>query len=311
MPTETPRSEPVETDTLEEMKALEEVIAPFITPWRALTTNVELYILDQESELVGQHFGEKFQQLHIHTDMAPPAYHVAVGLCSLNRTSSEELANWAAQVATKLEPGGIMALGGHNPEHPEIHSNGIHPEVAAEALISAGFARVRVLRTSQPQASPRYLTALYSMGRRYCIIAQKPATGLKFDVFSSVFSKRVPESPKKRLYAAEAAFIHHLEHENAQLKMEIEEIKRDMHAMQRTLNRATRRRGLRKLAYILKTKARTLFKSNNTKDQNCSSTKSVSTLKNSLEVKALKSDVSNPIPLSSREIALRTHLFSK
>jgi ribosomal protein S6 len=293
------------------MKALEEVIAPFITPWRELTANVGLYILDQESELIGQHFEEKYQQLHIHTGVASPAHHVALGLCSLNRTSSEELANWAAQVATKLEPGGIMALGGHNPEHPEIHSNGIHPEAAAEALINAGFARVRVLRTSRSQTSPRYLTALYSMGRRYSIIAQKPATGLKFDVFSPVFSKRVPESPKERLYAAEATFIHRLEHENAQLKIEIEEIKKNMHAMQHTLSRATRRRGLRKLAYILKTKARTLFKSNNTKDQNCSSTELVSTAENTSEVKALKSDASNPIPLSSREISLHTHLFSK
>ena len=309
MPNDLLHRTPGAVHALEEMKALEDAITPFISPWSCLVKDVRLHVLDQGSQLVGRHFEEKLQGFRISNDMVPQPSHIVLGLTSLNQTSAETIANLATDITTKMEAGGILALGGPNPEHPEIHDDGLHPEVAAEVLRKAGFARVRVLRPSTNHTEPGYLTTLYAMGRYCAVIAQKPATGIDFDVFSPAFAKHLCADPKARVYEAQAALINRIESENSLLKNKIGKIEEELHVMQRALNRATRRRGLRKLAYTLKTKGKALFPRNDMAPIEESGSDIALTSPKKETEKTVKMDASNPVPLSSHEIAVRTRLF--
>lgn len=289
-------------------------VLPFVIPWLGLNPDVEVLSLDaipsdrdtqntdipasntQDTDAPGagaQGWAPLLAGLGIPLvrapDPLPQGCAVLTGFDLLDRLTPEALGVWATQAAKALCPGGLVLLGGTF-QHP------YHAERQLQILEEKGFSRSRLILSAPQGAGHPLVLALDATGQRYAIVAQTPAHGKAFDVFSPAFLA-APVSPLRTrasqiqthwedsIYAhvnTEVTVLHgrisHLDERMTHLdahqtgttdalrqRAEAAEQRTQEQAGQITalqeaitrLERATRRRGLRKLVYQVKKKLRT------------------------------------------------------
>lgn len=264
--------------TLAATLAVQSAALPFVQVWKGLDPALEVVSLETPQNgwkqlLAGQGIG-----LREGADQIPQATAVATGFDRLDTHTAETLESWAVEARRTLRPGGLLVLGGANPEHPQSGHQGLFPAAAVRALSQAGFARVCLIRPVLTPGDTSLSSALYGGCEAYAAVAQTQAFGKAFDVFSPVFLETSTASPTDSLRRAEEAFLGRIGHVEAILNVRItdtenaalerlrhtettlqnqhEEIAR-LHETIGALTHLTRRRGLRKLVHRIKQKWRT------------------------------------------------------
>ncbi len=200
--------------------AVQSAVLPFARVWKTLDPALQVVSLESPQEswrqlLAGQGIG-------LSEDTVPPSQEAAVltGFGMLDTHDADTLESWAAETLPMLRPGGLLVLGGANPEHPQSGHRGLFPAAAVRALRQAGFARVRVIRPGPPAGDTSLSSAFHGGSETYAVVAQTEAFGKAFDVFSPVFLDASATSPQDNLRRAEDALqgrIHHATSLNARI----------------------------------------------------------------------------------------------
>lgn len=301
--------------------ALYSAALPFVMPWKTLEPHLEVVSLDGvepawERLLAGQDIG-----LRQGSDQVPRDCMVATGFDKLDGLTPQTFRPWAAAAVLALRPGGLLVLGGGDPQSSLRGDGGLAPAEAARILRAAGFARVRLLHPPLHPEDTSLLSALHGAGERYAVVAQTAATGKAFDIFSAVFATAPLQPQQDRLRRAEASLHHQMHHSihqvEANLRQRLDQAETALHAQRLEIavlhaalaevTRLTRRRGLRKLIYRLKQKWR---------DRRPESTPSdilsdqATTPEGAHQPTAPAGQPpSDPVPLSAREADVRHKLF--
>lgn len=293
--------------------ALQTAALPFILPWKGLVQGLDVVSLGPAPEgwkrlLAGQGIALRESS----RDAVPQGCRVASGFDRLDGLTESDLAAWAKAALEALTPGGILVLGGTEPEMAPAGQAALSALRAAHLLEAEGFARTRVLSPAAPF---------------YAVVVQAPARGAAFDVFSPVFLATPPPAESTALARSEAALHqrlqqleHHLQRRadrteadlrdqlqraEARLNDQAQEIE-GLRATIAALQRLTRRRGLRKLAHKIK-QARRKDKEAAALPPAPASTPPAAALPAPTE--HTTPPPANPTPLSARETALRAQLF--
>lgn len=324
--------------TSADVMALKSAALPFVMPWKDLDPHFEVVSLDAATEgwnilLAGQGI-----RLRSGSDDVPEGCSVATGFERLDALTPDALGIWASKVVHAFRPGGLLVLGGTNPEHNETCKDGLFAAEAAQIIKKSGFARVRVIHPASTSDDTSLFSALYGMGSKYVIIAQTQAYGKPFDVFSTVFADTPTFSAEDRFRYAEAALHHRIEHGQASLHDRVTHAEAalhdrithaevvlhdqsceitELHAAIARLEHATRRRGLRKLAHKLRQKWRARRRTDDVHPLSSATVADSSTTaapdQGVVPTTELGRETSihpsDPVPLSSREITIYTRLF--
>ena len=181
--------------------ALQTAALPFILPWKGLVQGLDVVSLGPAPEgwkrlLAGQGIALRESS----RDAVPQGYQVASGFDRLDGLTESDLAAWAKAALEALTPGGILVLGGTEPEMAPAGQAALSALRAAHLLEAEGFARTRVLSPAAPF---------------YAVVVQAPARGAAFDVFSPVFLATPPPAESTALARSEAALhqrLQQLEH---------------------------------------------------------------------------------------------------
>lgn len=337
------------TSTNLDSLAVQSTVLPLILPWLDIDPNLQVISLDPTPN--GWDTLLKAQGIALRNgiddDMGDCS--VITGFDALDALDEAGVERLAADLLRRLKPGGILVLGGHNPEHPTLGAAGLLPARAADTINRTGFARSRVLIPALTPGDKSLSAALCGMGRRYAIAAQVPAQGKAFDIFSFAFAAAAAHSVPQRLRAAEAHLQTRITDGDSRLEArlvsaetalqaqvniltsqlqehatelsrktaEIEQLSEDLQSLHRKLVRATRRRGMRKLAYdIRKTFKRTAdaltSAPQDTPDTPPSAPAQTQADPQSGETVSPPQAGSvprDPTPLSPRDIGLRARLF--
>lgn len=304
--------------------ALYSAALPFVMPWQTLEPHLEVISLDGvepawERLLAGQGI-----DLRQGSDQVPEDCTVAAGFDKLDGLTPQTFKPWAATAVLALRPGGLLVLGGIDPQSG-LGGGGLAPAEAARILLAAGFARVRLLYPPLHPEDTSLLSALNGSGERYAVVAQTAATGKAFDIFSTVFATAPLHPQQDRLRRAEAALHHQMHHNTHQvetnLRQRLDQAETalheqrleiaGMHAALAEMTRLTRRRGLRKLVYQLKQKWRARRPEKTPPavqpDQTALPADTYQpTVPSGQELARPSAD---PMPLSAREAAVRHQLF--
>lgn len=283
---------------------------PFVLPWKARVQDLDVVSLGPAPEgwkrlLIGQGIGLR----ETTADRLPQGCRVASGFDRLDGLTETAFATWAEAALTALAPGGILVLGGTEPQMAPAGQPALSAARAAHLLEAAGFARARVL----PPAPPFY-----------ALVAQAPARGAAFDVFTPVFlgtptpaestpeaqaaraRRQLEEQLEARARQAEADLRDRLQRAEARLQDQAAEID-GLRATIAELQRLTRRRGLRKLAHKIKQARR---KGKEAPALPPTPTPSAAPAGPAATGQATPPPA-DPAPLSAREAALRAALFDK
>ncbi|KIN69846.1 hypothetical protein Z946_212 [Sulfitobacter noctilucicola] len=262
---------------------------PFVMPWKTLAPALEVVSVDPASDVLWARLLEG-QGIPLKTGSGPLPQDCAVitGFGRLESGTPHTLASFVAQATQALRPGGLLVLGRAPRHQMQDGDTGITPADAIRILKDAGFARLRMIHPAPPPPDDTGFCATMDSRDTCLIVAQTQAYGKAFDVFSPVFCT-TPVAPEPdymvHLKQAQAAWhdrLHHVEsslqdrinvlndrlsHSTQEMQHTLEERIRaateaqaaDIAELRGTitrLERLTRRRGLRKLFYKLKQKAR-------------------------------------------------------
>jgi hypothetical protein len=318
--------------TSKDAMVVQGAILPFVMPWQGLDPNFEVVSLDVGPQewatlLAGQGIG-----LRIGSDLVPKDCSVATGFDTLNTMTPQALGTWASEVVQVFRPGGLLVLGGTNPDHPESRNKGLFPTEVVQILKKSGFARVRVIQPISSSEEASLFSALYPNSKIYAVVAQTEAYGKAFDVFSAAFSdapvfplqdcfRHAEAALNHRIHRSEAAALRvcaeHItlraraEHVEAILQDQRHEITQ-LRAVLARLQRTTRRRGLRKLIHKVKQKWHASHQPNvplPSFPHKVDAPLSVHPLPTP-PVHQVPTQSANPAPLSSCETAIHERLFS-
>ncbi|WP_292294853.1 hypothetical protein [Marivita sp.] len=329
-------------------------ILPLILAWQGLDSAVDVLSLDAEPSGLDGLLAAQGITLRKSMNETHDGWSVITKFDACDALSLDDLEAWASETLHHLKPGGLLVLGGTVPEHAALHRPDAHasPEETAQVIHGAGFARARVISPDLAPDDRSLYSALYGASRKFAVVAQKHAFGKTFDVFSPGFLqisslsasrrfKHAEEELHGRIHSGEVGLkqrINHLDttfHTRASafegalsqaqtsLRNQAEEIARlhnELEALRVTLKRATRRRGLRKLAYEIKKKLKlksdvqrpsgtappTSAPEKATAVQETQSTDRLSRQNGQTTLAPVE-----PISLSAREIALRNRLFDE
>lgn len=337
--------------------AIQLEILPLVMSWKHLDGVVEVLSLDANQNgwdvlLAGQGIN-----LYKSIDETRE-WSVITKFDACDVIAPDSLKAWASENLQSLKPGGILILGGTLPEHGAFTRDQAHasPETVAQIIHDVGFARARVISPDLAPNDRSLYSALYGASRKFAVVAQKHAFGKAFDLFSPVFLqmsslsaskrfKRAEEELHARIHSSEARLNNritrldtkfhaktcalqetlsgHINQAQATLRDQAEKIAQlhtELEALRVELKRATRRRGLRKLAYEIKKKLKLkseVSSSSGTTPQTNSSEKATS-LQDTQPVDRIgrRNDQItqppiDPVPLSAHEIALRDRLFDE
>lgn len=316
--------------------AVQSAVLPFARVWKTLDPALQVVSLESPQEswrqlLAGQGIG-------LSEDTVPPSQEAAVltGFGVLDTHDADTLESWAAETVPMLRPGGLLVLGGANPEHPRFGHRGLFPAAAVRALRRAGFARVCVIRPGPPPEDTGLSAALYGGSEAYAVVAQTEAFGKAFDIFSPVFLDASARSPQDNLRRAEDALLGRIHHAEARLSARVAQIETALTDQRREtgnlrediarlreknaeLTRLTRRRGLRKLVQRIKLKWRgrraeqppppDLPQKMTAQSPASSEPAAAPAAPLSAPVARTAAPPADPVPLSPREAALAARLF--
>ncbi|KIN70143.1 hypothetical protein Z945_3746 [Sulfitobacter noctilucae] len=269
--------------------AVQSAVLPFVRVWQALDPGFEVLSLESPPDgwkqlLTGQ--GIALREGAGAAGNIPPDTAVVSGFAVLDAHDAQSLESWARKALSALRPGGLMVLGGCNPDPLRASQRGLLPVAAEQALSAAGYARVCVIRPDINLGENSLSAALFGGSEAYAVVAQAPAFGKDFDVFSPVFLEVSSATPRALLRRAEDALLGRINHAEARLHDRIthvdttfqerlqhsetalrEQLEHAENALQdrqadiehlrqiiAELQRLTRRRGLRKLVHRFKQK---------------------------------------------------------
>lgn len=291
---------------------LQTAALPFILPWKGRDPALEVVSLGAAPEGWERLLGGQGIASRGGAGEVPAGCRVAAGFDRLDSLTETTLATWAEAALAAFDPGGILVLGGTLPGAAPAGRAALSPQRAAHLLKAAGFARCRILGPAEPL---------------YAVVAQAPALGAAFDVFSPVFLATPPPSGTTPAAEAEAALGQRLRQLENDLRARADRAEATLHdrlhraetrledqAAEITrlqdriveLQRLTRRRGLRKLAHRIKEarrKGRDLAAPEDTPPPLQAAAPS------SAPSPAAPPRTANPAPLSDRERAVEARLF--
>lgn len=344
--------DPVSEDDL----AIRSAALPFVVSWKDIDYDAEVLSLDADQHgwdvlLAGQEI-----QLRTSADASQDQWSVITRFDACDVVATDDFKAWAAKLLQSLKPGGLLIVGGSLPANAS-NFNQLYPETVAQILRDAGFTRASALSPSIEPGNKSLQSALYATSRKFAIIAQKHAVGKKFDVFSPNFLqlcalspqsrfKRAEEELHTRIHAGETELNKRITHIDSVLfertkaleKVLIEHVSKsqiildrradeiahlhnEIQALQAKLKRATRRRGLRKLAYEIRKKLRpkpkTMTPSETTPQVKPHKKLEAAVQEVQFTEELARSTAKNtpasvdPVPLSPHEITLRHRLFEQ
>jgi hypothetical protein len=272
--------------SLTDVTPLHTAALPFILPWVGLVPHLEIVVLDPTPRgwarlLAGQGIVIK----KVANDTLPEGCKVATGFDCLDGMTDTRLTVWAKSALAAFAPGGILVMGGTQPEAASAGQAALSPARAAYLLEAVGFARVQIL----PPAGPRY-----------AVVAQVAAQGGKFDIFSPAFLSAPPLPDiveRQRVARVEADLMHHMRVVEERLKAQTDEIEQ-MRITLAELQRRVRPRRLSRLARKIKQTWRI-----DRGDQ-----AQIIAVSPEIEERENLPRLANPLPLSAREHALLARL---
>jgi len=282
--------------TSSERAALCGAVLPFLLPWKQLDPSLKVADLGKTGTDWKMLLGGQGVEVSADVTGVPDGAAVVTGFSHLDTVPLQDLPLWLERARSAMRPGGVLILGGSNPEHPEVSQELPLPGQMVRVFRDAGFARVREIFPSPiaESGSPSLEAVFYGISPVYAVVAQAPARGGRFDLFSPAFAAD-PGPDRRELLQRYQAWLERAlwerAHEDANLRAEIE-------ALRAELARATRRRGLRKFVYKLK--------------QRRLARRAMSQERPAQSAPAPEREVAvapvDPVPLSPRELALRDRL---
>lgn len=305
--------------------AVQNATLPFVMPWKDLDPHFNVVSLDAATQGWDMLLAGQGVTLRTGIDQVPKDCSVATGFDILDTLTPKALGIWASKAEQAFRPGGLLVLGGSNPEHPETRKGALFPTEVAQILKKSGFARVRVIQPLLISDDTRLFSALCGMSQKYAIVAQTEAYGKAFDVFSSAFAETSVSPTKERIKRAEAALHDRIKQAEAALHDRVQHAETALHdrihraeaalhdqrqeitELRLRLIRATRRRGLRKLVYQLKQHWRARRQAQPLPAT--SADEAQLSARPAPPVREIHIPPVDPVPLSSREVTIRTRLF--
>jgi hypothetical protein len=301
--------------------AVQNATLPFVMPWKDLDPHFNVVSLDAATQGWDMLLAGQGISLRTGMDQVPKDCSVATGFDILDTLTPKALGTWASKAEQAFRPGGLLVLGGINPEHPETRKGALFPTEVAQILKESGFARVRVIQPLLTPDDASLFSALYGMSQEYAVVAQTDAYGKAFDVFSSAFAEASVSPTKERIKQAEArikqaeAALHdRIRHDETALHDRIHRAEAALHDQSQEITelrlrliRATRRRGLRKLVYQLKQYWRARRQAQPLPSTSADEVQL--SAKPAPPVREIHIPPVDPVPLSSREDTIRTRLF--
>ncbi|OSQ45276.1 hypothetical protein [Marivita geojedonensis] len=312
--------------------AVHAAILPFVTAWTEMDPDLE--VISSKTDGWDNILAGLGIRMRTGFDQLPEHCAVITDFDALDRLPRDELKAWALTLVQRCRPGAILVLGGDNPNHPEAPTGTLPQIEGVEFLRAAGVERIRIIDPIVDTTDERFLSDLYGISRRYAIVGQTKAYGKPFDVFSAPFSM-APEIPSlDRIKRADLRLQQHFFDVDAKVQdvdstlqnrlchldsalqkqaAEINHLREHVAALETKLKRATRRRGLRKLVFDLKSKWRSktetrAFSSVVKKEGDISSGAQIPE-RIAHAANPAAPPTLDPIPLSSREVAIRNRLL--
>lgn len=249
--------------SLAEITALYSAALPFILAWKEIDTALRVVSLDACENmtrplhmlLAGQ--GISLAHLADSTDPIPYDSAVVTGIQYLNETAQDPDAdNIGLRIQTllhTLRPGGILILGGsgsipgpHRALYPATSQTDRNALI--KAAIDHGYAKAGIIPCPQSTKTDTINQHTGERPESYALIAQKPAFGVKFDVFSKAFFHLERVSQNRDLTQRHDLRTQKIE----DLQAEVIKTHQDLIDLREAFNKTQRRRGLRKVIYDIK-----------------------------------------------------------
>lgn len=227
----------------------------YVIPWAERDPGAQVCV-------VGGLGGREFQALGLKvlTDMAQAEAEALA--CVAHLGQGEQLRREAIRTSVAaLRPGGVLLITGANPEHTGQLFGPTWAEGAAAELREAGLIRVAVLRRNTSPAPTASIEDVFSrISPDLCVIGQVKGPVSLLKAFYPAFAGPKGESALERLGRFQRDQAHQrldqthqkLDHVQAALVDQREEFESQLHALGERLTHATRRRGLRRLAWRLR-----------------------------------------------------------
>lgn len=262
---------PLTPDTYDQLGAR---YTPYFVPWGELDPGAEILDLSPAHAQWHKELTHLGLRPRTGTLAGATAAHYA-GVTGLGLADDADTLDMVAPATAALRPGGILLISGPNPERGGTRARALWAEDLAEAFAAAGLIRVRVLRLNgalRPEAPVPNLRAVFEgISPDIAVIGQRPLGGAAGQAFYPAFAAergadietmlvRYDTQIEGRPNRVHAAEIQALQSTLTATRIELDHTRvafqHQLTALEERLARATRRRGLRRLAEILRERRR-------------------------------------------------------